>query len=176
LRHYVDQVLAAGTTDNGVFACKVMWSSMSDLLERLEREQLTFLEVFPAPRFVWLVRDDVAAQAVSWAKALQTGQWHYWDPPPDGRALQFDDEAIAALAREIEEHNAAWNGWFADIGVTPLVVRFEELVADKEAATSRVLEFLELDLAPGVQVVEQTSSTHDDVNDEWLSWFRGGGG
>ncbi|MGH3001729.1 MAG: Stf0 family sulfotransferase [Gaiellaceae bacterium] len=36
---------------------------------------LVFGRVFSNPRFVWIGREDVVAQAVSWWKAIQTEQW-----------------------------------------------------------------------------------------------------
>lgn len=176
LRDYIERVLDAGTTDNGVFACKIMWNAMSGLLERLELEHSSFEDAFPAPRFVWLIREDVAAQAVSWAKALQTGHWHYWDPPPPAREPEFDAAAIAALARQITDDNEAWRQWFRRNGIEPFVVRFEELVADKQGTARRVLDFLELELPSGVDIGEQTTSTGDAVNEAWLSRYRSDGG
>lgn len=58
-----------------------MWRYLSELLERLNRQGDTDCvsdrslveQVFPGPRLVWVWREDVAAQAASWAKAIQTG-------------------------------------------------------------------------------------------------------
>jgi LPS sulfotransferase NodH len=171
-REYVDAVLCAGTTANGVFACKIMWSAMTRLLERLQHERLTLAEVFPAPRFVWLLRDDVVAQAVSWAKAMQTGHWHYWDPPPQADDLVFDADVITALAGEITRGNEAWEVWFRESGYVPLVVRFDELVADTHGTVRRVLDFLEIEVRSGADVAEQTTSSADAVNEEWLDRYR----
>jgi trehalose 2-sulfotransferase len=171
-RDYLDAVLVAGTTDNGVFACKIMWSAMARLLERLEHERLALADVFPAPRFVWLVRDDVAAQAVSWARAMQTGHWHYWDRRSAAHEAKFDADVITALAGEIRRGNERWTEWFRAAGHSPLVVRYEDLVADTHAAARRVLEFLDIGLPSGVDPAEQTMSTADAVNEEWLDRYR----
>ena len=77
---YVRHVHDAGTTPNGVFASKLMWAYLDELLTRLGElgdpaSHRSLIErYFPEPRFVWIRREDVAAQAVSWAKAIQTGR------------------------------------------------------------------------------------------------------
>ena len=80
---YLARVLEAGTSPNGVFAAKLMWGYLDDVLFELRRlarsydaEDAAVLQsAFPDPRFVWVRREDAVAQAVSWAKAVQTGQW-----------------------------------------------------------------------------------------------------
>src|SRR5204863_308866 len=76
---------------------------------------------FPDPHFVWLRRDDEIAQAVSFWRAVATGHWHAWDPPP--REAEFDRDAITHLLEEIRAHNAAWRAWFRENAVAPLDVR-----------------------------------------------------
>ncbi|MCT2586395.1 Stf0 sulfotransferase family protein [Actinophytocola gossypii] len=65
-------------------------------------------------KFVHLRRLDVVAQAVSWAKALQT---HYWHPDeavkPGGRHPHYDEDLIGRLVGAIEKFEADWSRWFA---------------------------------------------------------------
>lgn len=163
----------AGTTPNGVFGLKLMWGYFEDLLTRLRELGDASLDVsllarhFPSPRFVWLRRDDVAAQAVSWAKAIQTGHWHHWDARDPDAAAVYDRGQIDALAREAATHDAAWRAWFAANEIEPLVVRFEDLVADTVAATRAVLDFVGV-AADDVSIAELTVKTSDDLNSDWL--------
>ena len=74
-------------------------------------------------RFVHLRRRDVVAQAVSWAKALQT---HYWHPDedvqPGGQTPHYDEELINRLVATIEQFEADWALWFASHGIVPYQV------------------------------------------------------
>lgn len=171
---YVARVRDAGTTPNGVFGSKVMWGYFGDLLARLRgpdgRSASAIERHFPSPRFVWLRREDVAAQAVSWAKAIQTGVWHHWDTPDPDADPVFDREQIAVLAREAAAHDAAWQGWFATNRIEPFVARFEDLVADTVGMTRSVLKYLGID-ADGIVISELTVETSDSLSAEWLARY-----
>jgi trehalose 2-sulfotransferase len=130
---YIELVLAAGTTPNGVFGAKVMFGSLPDL------------DPFPRTRFIWMRRRDRLAQAASFARAVQTGHWHHWDPPASAEP-EWRPDMVEALHAELDELEAGWERWFADSGVEPLEVVYEELAADPTAETKRVLVFLGLPL------------------------------
>jgi trehalose 2-sulfotransferase len=172
----VRAVLAAGTTRNRVFGAKVMWASMPDLIDRLRatnsaRDLDVLKAVFPSPRFVWVRREDTMAQAVSWSKAIQTRHWHHWDPPATIEP-RFDLAQIDALVEEIHAHDRAWRRWFADNGIDPLAVRFEELAADQDLIVRRVLATLEVELPEEAIVAAQTVKVGDSLNDEWTKRYR----
>lgn len=77
---YVRAALAAGTTDNGVFGAKLVWGTLDQVVDKLGTvypdlagEDVRLLDrAFGRTRFVYLRRDDVLAQAVSWLRAEQT--------------------------------------------------------------------------------------------------------
>lgn len=156
---YLELVLAAGTTTNGVFGAKVMWGHLPEL------------SPFPRPRFVWLRRRDRVAQAVSFAKAVRTGHWHHWDPPPR-EAPTFRFEEVDALRRELDELDRSWSGWFEERRIEPLEVTYEELAANLEAETLRVLDFLAVQLPAGARIRPLTRAARDATNDDWSSRYR----
>jgi LPS sulfotransferase NodH len=174
---YFARVREAGTTSNGVFGAKLMWGQVDGLICRLQRlgnaasPKALIAQHFPRPSFIWIEREDVAAQAVSWAKAIQTGRWHHWDSPSPQAAPAYDHEQIDALVAEVGASNDAWRAWFADNEIDPLAVRFEDLVADPGGVTRRILTFLGL-AAEGVPITELTVSASDSLNEEWLDRFR----
>jgi LPS sulfotransferase NodH len=174
---YLRRVLDAGTTTNGVFGSKLMWAYAEGLFTRLQElggggSDLMALEGhFPDPRFIWLQRRDVDAQAVSFEKAIQTGHYHLWNASDSAPAPSYDDAKIAGLVREVTAHNAAWRSWFAANEIEPLYVWFEDLVADPVGVTRSVLEHLGV-ASEGVPIRELTVSVRDRVNDEWLDSYR----
>jgi LPS sulfotransferase NodH len=174
---YIVRVRDAATTPNGVLGAKLMWGYTADLLARLRQlgdasSDLALIEAhFPSPRFVWIRRDDAVAQAVSWARAIQTGRWHHWDPLMPQAAATYDREQIDALGAEIAADNAAWRAWFAANEIDPLEVRFENLVADPAGVTRTVLRFLGI-AAGGVRITELTVRASDRLNEEWLGRYR----
>ena len=96
---YVRAALAAGKPPNGVFGGRIMAESLPELIGDLAAADPgsagTDLERLSARfgrlKFVHLRRRDVVAQAVSWAKALQTHYWHA-------------DEAPARPTRRVRRH------------------------------------------------------------------------
>jgi len=161
---YLARVRDAATTPNGVLGSKLMWAHMGDLLDRLRQLGDAASDVsvigreFPSPRFVWIRREDVTAQAVSWSKAIQTGRWHHWDTPKARAFSVYDRDQIDVLAREAAANDAAWGAWFAANEIDPLPVRFEELVADPGGTTREVLGFLDIG-TDGVAITPLTLPT-----------------
>ena len=108
-------------------------------------------------RFVHLRRRDVVAQAVSWAKSLQT---HFWHPgeavAPGGQDPHYDEELIGRLVAAIERSEADWTVWFAAQSIVPCEVTYEELAADPPRTAQEVLDYLGLDVPPDRQLVVGT--------------------
>jgi trehalose 2-sulfotransferase len=177
---YVRAATAAGSTPNGVFAARVMWGTMEEVVGKLRaacRHPVgTDLEVLQQQlgetRFVHLQRGDVLAQAVSWAKAEQTGYWQDGDSLAPGRRPRFDFNDVDGYAKTINEHNAAWREWFDSSAIAPLVVFYEALVADMAAALGRVLQFLGLEVPVGHVVEAPTRQQADEANRDWTGRYR----
>jgi len=179
---YVRAAMAEGTTGNGVFAARIMWGTLDELVARLRplypgmagASDLELLNrAFGRTRFVYLRRGDVVAQAVSLLRAEQTDVWHdtAGENSEPVREPYFDFGRIEGLVREIEGDNLAWQRWFGSAGVQPHLVRYEELeVAPVEIALG-VLGFLGLELAPGRQVVVRHKRLADELNAAWIDGY-----
>ncbi|MFC5161784.1 Stf0 family sulfotransferase [Nonomuraea angiospora] len=183
---FVRAALAAGRTENGVFGAKLMWGTLDHVVGRLgpvhpglAGQDVRLLErAFGRTRFVYLRRDDVLAQAVSWSRAEQTGAWYVGGSgeiggaEPSGREPGYDAVEIGALIERIDEHNAAWERWFASCGVRPHRVRYEDLDADPAGVTREILGFLGLDLPPGRAIVAGHRRQADELNAAWIERYR----
>lgn len=184
---YVRGARAEGRTPNGVFAARIMWGTLDEVIGKLaatypdspasDVDLLT--RAFGRTRFVYLWRQDVLAQGVSWLRAEQTGVWFQAAPAPSTPAEtetepRFDLGRISELTRMIDEHNAAWQSWFASSGVRPYQVRYEDLDADPVGVTLDVLGFLGLELPPGREVLVCHQRLADELNAEWIERARAG--
>ena len=113
------------------------------------------------------------AQAVSWALAEQTGYWHdYGSAMRPGGQPDFDFGKLDAYVRRVKEHNRGWSEWFESHAIAPLIVMYEECVADMAGATSLILRFLGLELPFGYMTSPVTRPLADDVNLQWASRYR----
>jgi trehalose 2-sulfotransferase len=177
---YVERVKEAGTTPNGVFAAKLLWNAREQLLFRVRRvmrdyespDLVAIASVFPSPRFVWIRRDDHVAQAVSWAKAAQTGQYAAHQAATSEPV--FDSEQIDGLLHLIRLETGVWRRWFAAEGIEPFEITYEELSADQPAGTARVLDFLGLETPLGTRIAAPSELTRqsDAVNADWIARYR----
>ncbi len=124
-------------------------------------------------RFVHLRRIDTVAQAVSWAKSLQT---HFWHPgeaiEPGAEDPHYDEELIEQLVTTIERFEADWTGWFAEQHIRPHEVTYEQLAADPEATALQILDFLDLQLPAGQQLAIRHRRQGDQTNIEWIDKFK----
>jgi LPS sulfotransferase NodH len=177
---YVRAAIVEGSTGNGVFGARIMWGTMGQMVARLGAvhpglagADLDLLSrAFGRTRFVHLWRDDPVAQAVSWARAEQTGYWQGGDTVAPGREPHFDFEQIDDLVRTVREHNAAWRDWFSAFGIRPHPVRYEDLTSDIEAVMRGTLDFLALDTPHDLQIVPRHHRQADEVNREWAVRYR----
>lgn len=178
-REYARAALAAGRTTNGVFAARVMWGTMAEVVAKLRGTyrssngtDLDVLEqAFGPARFVHLQRGDVLAQAVSWARAEQTDQWQDGDSGAE-QLPKFDSSEIDGYLRTINVHNAAWRGWFGSSGIAPLGVTYEDLIADMSGTVAVILRFLGLELPVDHIVEARTRRQADEVNKDWVNRCR----
>jgi trehalose 2-sulfotransferase len=128
---FVRAALTAGKTSNGVFGGRIMAETLPELISGLaaaaSRPAVTDVDLLSAQlgrlRFVHLRRRDVVAQAVSWAKSLQT---HFWHPgeavAAGGQDPHYDEELIGRLVATIERSEADWTVWFAAHSIVPCEV------------------------------------------------------
>src|SRR5262249_45263862 len=157
-----------GTSSNGVFGAKVHWFEFAQLLAMLrgsapeapalprhDRQRHRRLadhalvsEYLPELRYVHLTRRDNVGRAISWHSALHTRQWWDLGRARDGAASrppEYDGDAIEQLERQLRADEWQWVSFFADIGVTPIMVTYEDLTADYEGTLRSLATRLEID-------------------------------
>ncbi len=180
---FVHAALSAGQTDNGVFAARVMWGTLEEVIDELATVYPDMAgtgaglldRAFGRTRFVHLSRDDLVGQAVSWLRAEQTDQWQEsdqrWAVAP-GHGPRFDANRLDDLVDTIGRHNRAWREWFARAGISPYRLRYEDLVHDPVGATGGLLDFLGLELPPGVEIRVRHRKLGDELNAGWSDRYR----
>jgi LPS sulfotransferase NodH len=155
---YRSKLLRQRITPNGVFGFKTHWSQFSHLMTLLTgmsgaspqafthwRQSLD--DTLGCRRFIYVTRQDIVQQAVSLVVARHTGVWY-----DHGQSIgklndtPFDVEAIDRAVDYIRESRTMWRTFFDQSGVDALLVRYEELVSDREGTLSRVLDYLGLEL------------------------------
>ncbi len=113
----------------------------------------------------------MVAQVVSWAKALQTGQWSA--PDPRLAEPEFDIAQIERCLAWLQEDRAGWEHWFRAERIEPFAISYETLIADMEGVTLDALEFLGLRMPEGSRLDPGPIRRQGDaVNAEWAARYR----
>jgi trehalose 2-sulfotransferase len=179
---YVRGIVNTKTTRNEVFGFKLMSWYLDDFLTRLRdtcafggaaTDDLTMLRnLFPRLRFVHIVRRDRLRQALSTARALQTGLWKVQDGKTALREPEFDAELIEQSLREAERQEMIWHSFFRRIGIAPFQVEYEALCRDYELTIRAVLDFLEISLPRGARIGPPvTIRQADELSQIWEERF-----
>jgi LPS sulfotransferase NodH len=186
---YLRELIQRQTTSSGMFGAKLMWHQTKHLKKMLQplvapefpkmRLHDLLTRVFGDVRYLWLRREDKIAQAISLARARQTGRWHSVDitgwvgVKPGGETESFDFAEIQSIVKSLTEWEAKWERFFAQCGLRPMTLVYEEFSGRFQETMREALTFLG---AP-----EQTHSAvppprhrklADNVSKEWAQRYR----
>jgi LPS sulfotransferase NodH len=182
---HLTAALDAGTTPNGVFGAKLMWSYVNDfmaLMRGIPRfagmgDGSLLNAAFPELRYVFVSRSDKVRQAVSLWRALQTLMWRK-DPddggeePPSEQRSVYSFDAIDHLLDQLRRHEDAWRGFFFRIGQRPLSLFYEDIAGDLEGTVARVLAQLHIEPPSGALVTRQPLSRQsDELSESWVQSY-----
>ncbi|MBI1352834.1 MAG: hypothetical protein GC160_00705 [Acidobacteria bacterium] len=168
----LEKAFRQGETPNGVSGLKVMWPDLERLASATPpatAEQLRGLaELLPPLRYIRITRRDVVSQAVSLAKAMQTGQWQF-DKTPRTRTVIYRREEISAQIRAIHSYNAGWARYFETLGVEPLHIVYEDFVDNYDSTMRAVFAYLELPPDPVPPPLLERQA--DEVSRAWVERY-----
>lgn len=176
-----------GTTSNGVFGISHSFYEphFSQLIETLRKfpvcppnvtkRTAVWEQVFPNHRHIFMTRRNKVRLAVSWWRAIQSGEWHV--PADESRkpvdlsdAYSFD--AIDHLYNECSMREAGIQGFFDEGGITPLNIFYEDFDQNYERVVHTILDHLELDSSSVTIAPPALTRLADDVSEEWVQRFR----
>jgi LPS sulfotransferase NodH len=180
---YLDRVIAAATTPNGVFGAKVHWAHFLNLVEKTQAppdgrgpESITarLAKRLPDLRYVHLVRKNKVARAISHYRAKKTDRWQADSAIGDGGDgdPDFDFDQIEAFVRAGEAEDAAWLGFYSAHQIEPLTLIYEDMVVDLASTVRGVLAFLGLS-AEGIELPPPRLHRQGDARSmEWEERYR----
>jgi LPS sulfotransferase NodH len=185
--NYLDKVVAAATTPNGVFGAKVHWEHFVTLIAKAELlagarhgevpsrvPELLGLSL-PNLQYIWLARRNEVARAISHYRAKKTDRWHVdsrWTTDDSEGEPDFDFHQIDAFVRSGRSDELRWRQFFQDHDIVPLELLYEEMIRDIEGAVRRVLEFVGI-AGEDVQLPPPTlRKMADDRSQEWEARYR----
>jgi LPS sulfotransferase NodH len=179
---YVRGIVNTKITRNEVFGFKLMSWYLDDFLGRLRNthafgnsaaSDLDLLrKAFPRLVFVRIARRHKLRQALSTARALQTGLWKVQKGKSSLREPEFDPDLIEQSLHEAERQEKIWDDFFLRFGMEPFEVEYENLCQDYEKTIRAVLNFLDIKLPSGARVGPPvTRRQADEISRMWEERF-----
>lgn len=160
------RILTMGATPNGVYGLKV-FPDQHDLVAKT----CAWTKLLPNLKFITLERRDVLGQALSWARAAQTGQ--YRSSVPVLKPAIYDGALIHKFIYEAIKDRARWSVFFARTGLEPLPVFYEDVVANPQAEVDRIAGFVgHCGPATVRPHMVEARIQRDALMDEWRGRFR----
>lgn len=170
LHRFLDAAAAAYGA-HGRFGIKAHYHQLQGALQA----GLDFEGRFP-DRFVLVNRADLLGQALSFVRAAQTGAWI--STKPELRQHTFQPELIRSTIQRLAAENYAWEVLFKKHDVEPYRLSYEQLCADFPGELTKLLTFLEVDLATvDIPRAVAAATSHfkpqrDGVTAEWRARYQ----
>ena len=185
---YLDKVLKAGTTSNGVFGLKLHYHQAPALIAKLVADRvarglpdkarsphpidtidLSLRERLGDVRYIWLRRKNKIAQAISYYLAGKTEQWRVsaGRTAPGIGTIDFDFDAIHGLVRDVEQFDRAWYQFFMRRKLRALIVIYEDFVVEYEKTIRGALSYLGLDHSSFAVPPPQYQRQADERSMDW---------
>jgi LPS sulfotransferase NodH len=182
---YVRGIVPKSATSNEVFGFKLMGFYLNDFLVRLRRTDEfggpeasdldMLIAAFPRLRFLQIRRRDKLRQAISKARAVQTGLWKVKEGKSEKADPVYDRRLIARSLAEAEAEEETWSAFFTRIDQRPFEVEYEQLCRDFEGTLRGVLDFLEIRLRWRTRIrPPATIRQSDALSDDWERRYRTG--
>jgi LPS sulfotransferase NodH len=148
--------LARRTSPNGVFGLKGFAGQFESLHHGnpalLGEIMRTF---FPTPgqgRVVLLHRRDRTAHAISYARAILSGIWRAEQERGGRVEPEYSRVAVERAGGLIDSQEGAWRAMLADLGIAPLELWYEDVLAEPTAALDAVAGYLDVEIDPSAAV------------------------
>jgi LPS sulfotransferase NodH len=164
---YLGALLKKKTGPNGVFGCKVHYPQYEDFLE--DRD---FSALFPNLKYIYVRRRDRVAQAVSYSRAIRSGQWSS-DQAPINPRPRFDFDHVNSMLEAIRSDERRWEALFEKKGIEPYRIDYENLAAAYAGTVREVLDFLGIEASREIRVPQPTLRRQADRQSEkWIQRYR----
>jgi trehalose 2-sulfotransferase len=155
-----DEIARRGTTENGVYGLKVFCDQFDAL------QGFDWVSKLPNVKFIHLERRDALGQAISWVRALRSGQWT--TNQPQHTEPNYNESAITEALTRFSYDRARWQMFFARNGIEPLWLVYEDMMhrlPETVAAVAKLVGVAGVEFTP--QAITQLRPQRDALNDDW---------
>jgi LPS sulfotransferase NodH len=159
------RILTTGATPNRVYGLKVTpWQH--DAISRT----CAWTTLLPNLKFIWLQRRDILGQALSAARAVQTGQFR--STITANVAPTYDPNLIRESLVGAVKDQARWTLFFARTGIAPLPIYYEDVFANPQAVIDRIADSIGIKRRVFIRPdLIELRMQRDAMTEEWRARF-----
>jgi LPS sulfotransferase NodH len=180
----IQQMWQQGTTTNGVFGLKTSSFMLDNWVNTFQRElklpeglsrPRIWEEAFPACKHIFMTRRNKVRLAVSWWRAIVSGEWHrvHGTKPHQGEfADQYNFDAINHLLVECTLREASMEAFFAEERIVPMTIVYEDFIENYDETVLQVLDFLSIPKETIRVATPFFDQIADDIAESWVQRFR----
>lgn len=133
---YLTWLADAKKSGQGIFGSKasvgqLMFLYEQGLLEKIGSEQ----------KYIHIMRKDVVGQAISMFIASKTGGWTS-EHETRKENIEFSSEHLVRIVQTINLRNKMFSSFFSSVGVQPMVLYYEDLLASPNQYVAAIGKFL----------------------------------
>ncbi|MBB3112747.1 LPS sulfotransferase NodH [Paenibacillus phyllosphaerae] len=182
-REDVERIWQSGTTPNGVFGLKMNFEQrwidcfrqLFELPQEASRAEV-WNHAFPnCTKHIYMTRRNKVRLAVSWWRAIVSGEWHRRTgekPSAADLADQYHFDAINHLLVDSNMCEAAIEDFLTESGIVPLTIVYEDFIQDYEGTVRKALAYLGLQ-GDQVRIAPPAfDRLADEVAEQWVQRFR----
>ena len=146
--------LLANKTTGGRFGYEITPDRLRDLIDIFGFDRL-----FPQKNKIifWITRDDIIAQAYSFARAKKSGHWHDYTTYSQGSSspdLVVEPHEIWAEVVRIAGQERLFEEIAKEFDIRPILLSYERMVTDKRSCAMMVLSAISGDRAATAKYVQ----------------------
>ena len=164
LQDYVKRIFELRTSPNGFFGFKLF----PEHFQFMRLAQILWR--FPHLKFIYLVREDILAQAISYNRSMQTSQWSNYDIPQS--EAKYDYNSLLSSLGKIEQSINFWGNYFRNNNIQPYRITYEQFISDPDSETENILNVfgLKYDKSITVDIPEFNKQKYGN-NTDWKEQF-----
>nr|WP_249110508.1 Stf0 family sulfotransferase [Neokomagataea anthophila] len=167
---YWQDIQKRRTSPNGIFSFKMFIPILSRAMQKYHGA----IEAFRFDDVVFIYREDIVAQAVSYYRATQTRVWFKTDKEHQNISsnIEYDFYRIKKLLQIILQNNKLWERIFISLSVNPHVIKYEDAVRS-DSYIMNIIEELNLEYSPDYvpNMFSFVMKQGDEINHIWKDRF-----
>ena len=163
---YFSRLYAHRTSANGVFGIKCHYDQFAPFVAGKR-----WMQILPDVKFVYIIRQDILAQAISLTIATQTNSFRA--DIAGTKEANYSREQIQKWIHYIADLNRHWRIFFGEHGIRPYYLTYEDFVARPQEISVEIGKYVGVDVGDALFSAENTTmkKQRDSISDIWKERF-----